>query len=43
LGLAPGYPVGVAKSKKLRYKDYGLEWEISGKNGFYSPFTYQGN
>jgi hypothetical protein len=42
LGLAPGYPIGVAKSKKLSYKDYGLEWEISGKNGFYSPFTYQG-
>jgi hypothetical protein len=43
LGIAPGYPLVVAKSKKLRYKDYGLECEISGKNGFYSPFSYQGN
>ena len=43
LGLAPGYPVGVAKSKKLSYKDYGLECEISGKNGFYASFAYQGD
>jgi hypothetical protein len=43
LGIAPGYPLVVAKSKKLSYKDYGLECEISGKNGFYSPFTYQGD
>ena len=43
LGVAPGHPLVVAKSRKLSYKDYGLEWEISGKNGFYSPFNYQGN
>ncbi len=43
LGIAPGYPLVVAKSKKLNYKDHGLQWEISGKNGFYSPFTYQGD
>ena len=43
LGLAPGHPLVIAKSRKLSYKDYGLECEISGKNGFYSPFTYQGN
>jgi len=43
LGIAPGHPLVVAKSKKLSYKDYGLECEISGKNGFYSPFTYQGD
>jgi hypothetical protein len=42
-GIAPGYPLVVAKSKKLSYKDYGLECEISGKNGFYSPFAYQGD
>ena len=41
--IVPGYPLVVAKSGKLSYKDHGLEWEISGKNGFYSPFTYQGN
>ncbi|MBA2762358.1 MAG: DUF1326 domain-containing protein [Segetibacter sp.] len=43
LGLAPGYPLVVAKSKKLQYKDHDLQWDISGKNGFYSPFTYQGD
>lgn len=43
LGIAPGHTLAVAKSKKLTYKDYGLQWEISGKNGFYSPFTYQGD
>ena len=39
--IAPGYNVVVAKSKKLNYDDYGLHWEISGKNGYYSPFAYQ--
>ncbi len=42
-GIAPGHPLVVAKSEKLNYKDYGLQWEISGKNGFYSTFTYQGD
>ncbi len=43
LGLAPGHTLVVAKSGKLHYKDHGLQWTISGKNGFYSPFTYQNN
>ncbi len=43
LGIAPGYPLMVAKSTKLNYTDHGITWEISGKNGFYSPFTYQAN
>ena len=43
LGLAPGYTLVVAKSGKLHYQDHGLQWDISGKNGFYSPFTYQNN
>ena len=43
LGLAPGFPTVVAKSKKLSYRDHGLQWEISDKNGFYSPFAYEGN
>jgi hypothetical protein len=42
LAIAPGYKAVVAKSKKLTYQDHGLHWEISGKNGFYSPFSYQG-
>jgi hypothetical protein len=42
LCVAPGYPAVVAKSTRLRYHDHGLQWEISAKNGFYSPFTYEG-
>ncbi len=32
----------VAKSKKLSYHDHGMNWEVSEKNGFYSPFKYKG-
>jgi hypothetical protein len=39
--IAPGYPIVQAQSRQLSYHDYGMNWEISGKNGFYSPFTYQ--
>lgn len=42
LGAVPGEPAVVAKSKRLSYHDYGLKWELSEKNGFYSPFTYKG-
>ncbi|MBV8482173.1 MAG: DUF1326 domain-containing protein [Verrucomicrobia bacterium] len=37
----PGVSFVVAKSKQARFSDHGLEWELSNKNGFYSPFTYQ--
>jgi len=40
IAVAPGIPTVVAKSKKLSYRDYGYDWEISGKNGFYSAFHY---
>jgi hypothetical protein len=43
LAIAPGYPAMVARSKKLSYHDYGMQWEISEKNGFFSPFAYQAN
>jgi hypothetical protein len=42
LAIAPGYPATTAKSKTLNYHDYGLQWEVSERNGFFSPFTYQG-
>lgn len=41
LAVAPGYPAMVAKSKKLSFHDYGLQWELSEKTGFFSPFAYQ--
>jgi hypothetical protein len=37
----PGFPAVVAKSKQMRFSDYGLECEVSNKNGFFSPFVYQ--
>ena len=37
----PGVSFVVAKSKQMRFNDYGLKWEVSNKNGFYSPFAYQ--
>jgi len=43
LGIVPGYPQVVAKSTKFNFKDHGIQCEISGKNGFYSPFSYQAN
>ena len=42
LAIAPGYPAVVATSSKLTYQDHGYEWEISERNGFFSPFTYEG-
>jgi len=42
LCIAPGYAAVVSKSKNVTYQDHGFNWEFSGKNGFYSPFTYQG-
>ncbi len=35
--------VYVAKSKNLTYRDYGMNWEISGKNSFNSPFNWKGS
>ena len=42
LCIAPGFPAVVAKSTRLTYRDHGLAWELSEKNGFYSPFRYEG-
>jgi hypothetical protein len=42
LCVAPGEPAVVAKSKRLDYADHQMTWSISDRNGFYSPFTYQG-
>jgi hypothetical protein len=41
LAVAPGHPAVVARSTKLSYHDFGLTWELSSKNGYYSPFTYK--
>jgi hypothetical protein len=42
LCVAPGQPAVVAKSKRLEYSDHQQTWSITERNGFYSPFAYQG-
>lgn len=42
LAVAPGQTAVVAKSKSARYSDHGIELEVSGKSGLYSPFVYEG-
>ncbi len=41
---APFYdPIAyIAKSKRLTYADYGMNWEISDRNGFHHPFSEKG-
>jgi hypothetical protein len=39
--VIPAFPAVVAKSKRMRFSDHGLKWEVSNKNGFFSPFVYQ--
>ena len=36
----PGYDPVIARSLRHTYKDYSLEWDNSGRNAFYSRFTY---
>lgn len=40
LCIAPGFPATVAKSTSLTYDDHGMSWDLSDKNGFFSPFAY---
>ncbi len=41
LCIAPGEPATVARSRQFRFTDYGLDWQLSGRNGFMSDFAYQ--
>jgi len=40
LAIAPGFPAVVSRSERLTYDDYGMQWDLAEKNGFYSPFEY---
>jgi hypothetical protein len=40
LCIAPGEPVTVARSGRFRLKDFGFDWNMSGRNGFRSAFAY---
>ena len=40
LCIAPGEPATVGRSTSFSYTDYGMKWNLSGRNGFMSPFRY---
>lgn len=42
LGIAPGHPSVVSRSKQLKFRDHGFTIDLSGRSGQFSPFTYQG-
>lgn len=39
-GVTP--EVAVARSEKLHLRDYAWKWDVSEKNGYFSPFTASG-
>jgi hypothetical protein len=42
LTAVPNQTTVVAKSKRLTFHDHGENWDVSNKNGFYSPFSFRG-
>ena len=42
MAAVPNQTLVVAKSKKLTFHDHGMDWNLSEKNGFYSPFAFKG-
>ena len=40
LSVVPGSDLIVARSTKYSYNDHGMQWDNSGKNGFYCRFSY---
>jgi len=42
LAVAPGNTAVIARAEQFRYADHGYEWAISGRNGIFSPFQYEG-
>ncbi|HEX6141658.1 MAG TPA: DUF1326 domain-containing protein [Geminicoccaceae bacterium] len=43
LAVAPGFPAVVGRSRALEFTDHGWTWSLNGKNGFFSPFAYEGD
>ena len=43
LTAVPNQIAVVSKSRKLTFHDHGMNWDITGKNGFYSPFNFKGS
>jgi len=41
LGVSLGVPAVVATSTVNKFNDHGMTWDFSGKNGYYSDFSYE--
>jgi hypothetical protein len=42
LAISPGVPARLAHSESLAVADHGMSCRVSGKNAFFSPFSYSG-
>jgi hypothetical protein len=42
LAISPGKPVTASRASHLKISDYGISCDITGRNGFFAPFAYQG-
>jgi hypothetical protein len=40
--MDPSRPLGVAVVRSSSFKDYGMEWDNTGKNSFHSPMDLKG-
>jgi hypothetical protein len=40
LSAVPESDLILARSTKYSYNDHGMQWDNSGKNGFYCRFSY---
>lgn len=43
LAVAPGYPAVVAKTSRAHFNDFGIRFDVSGRNALLSPFSYTGS
>ena len=41
LCVAPGFAITVSRSNTLKYNDHGMNWNLTKKNAFFSPFEYR--
>ncbi|MGO9238711.1 MAG: DUF1326 domain-containing protein [Methylocella sp.] len=42
LAVSPDHPVTVSRSSHTKIDDHGITCDISGRNGFFAQFAYQG-
>jgi hypothetical protein len=42
LAISPGFPARLARSESLTIDDFGFKSQVSGRNAFFAPFSYNG-